>query len=64
MTTYTSLGASYWRTGMNQTQYQQESDEIYNVALYLLQTYPTKTFIFSNWEGSLKNQRLANGLRT
>eukprot|EP01084_Bolivina_argentea_P217793 369729_1 len=51
MTTFTSLGANYWLKGMNEQQYNQESNEIYEAALYLLQNYPNKKFIFSNWEG-------------
>ena len=38
ITTYSSLGSTYWRNGVNQKQYKQESDQIYDLSLYLLQT--------------------------
>ena len=50
MTTYTSLGATFWKDATEE-QFEQETQEIYDAALYLLHSFPDKTFVFSNWEG-------------
>jgi ABC-type multidrug transport system ATPase subunit len=45
------VGISYWVHGITAVQSQEETQQLYDCALYLRQTFPTKTFVFENWEG-------------
>eukprot|EP01048_Picozoa_sp_COSAG05_P007712 COSAG05_NODE_552_length_8725_cov_166.636796_3_plen_124_part_00 len=42
---------SYWTQGISPAQVAEETKQLQEAAAFLLATYPTKTFIFENWEG-------------
>lgn len=46
-----NLDSNYWVKGITESELAQERQEFYDLSVYLLTTYPDKTFVFQNWEG-------------
>lgn len=64
LTTYSNFArVDGWKDGVSSAEASAERSETADLARYLLDTYPTKTFILSNWEGD-NAVNLAGGTST